>query len=613
MRVSEKWCLYPLMARETRSDRALGWVVVALLVAASSGYLWHFVDRGWIPHDEGTIALDATSLLQGDLPHVDFEDPYTGGMTYLYAGAFKVTGVDLVHLRWLLFAAALACVVSWFLLLRRMLPLAGAALVAFVALLWSFPNYFAGLPSWWCLTCASATLVCMFQYLERRRWTWLFAAGLLLGLACAFKQTGVYLVSAALFGLTYDEQLGRPRRSAPRKKWTAFVFRVALSLTSFGGLWFISQDGLDGGFVVRLILPIAALAAVMLADEWERDEITAADTAHLVGRLAMLVGCAALPLALLLLNYWPAHLGEWVHGALVLPQERGVSAAKPFPAMWLSLPALLPIISIVDRRAISRSAASFLSWLALPLAVAYAWIPAYQLFWNSVQMLGSLTPALAAAVLWRQRDNGRLFLLAAMTAFLALYQFPFAAPVYFCYVAPLALLTMIGVMTVIRARPVTYVPSLVALALFALLSTNRGYAWNIGLGHGVADYSVPLNLPRASLHVNREDARVYRRVTALVAEHGFGGIHAFPDCPEIYFLTGARNPTGANFDFFSPRRDADIVNMWTRLGTSVIVVNHAPLFSPPASDAVVSKARDRYPNGEDVGKFEVRWTAERSE
>ena len=35
----------------------------------------------------------------------------------------------------------------------------------------------------------------------------------MIGLACAFKQTGVYLVAAGYFSLMYDEQTGRAMRS----------------------------------------------------------------------------------------------------------------------------------------------------------------------------------------------------------------------------------------------------------------------------------------------------------------------------------------------------------------------------------------------------------------
>src|SRR5262249_20229490 len=78
----------------------------AAMVVALLCYLVPFVSRGWMPHDEGMLGQSADRVLHGDVPHVDYEEPYTGGLTWLYAGVFKIAGVDLLKLRWLLFAVA---------------------------------------------------------------------------------------------------------------------------------------------------------------------------------------------------------------------------------------------------------------------------------------------------------------------------------------------------------------------------------------------------------------------------------------------------------------------------------------------------------------------------
>jgi hypothetical protein len=78
-----------------RAKKVLG----VLMIAAAVIYLIPFVPRGWIPHDEGMLGQSAQRVLQGALPHVDYEEMYTGGLSWLYAAVFSVTSVDLVNLR----------------------------------------------------------------------------------------------------------------------------------------------------------------------------------------------------------------------------------------------------------------------------------------------------------------------------------------------------------------------------------------------------------------------------------------------------------------------------------------------------------------------------------
>src|SRR5688572_30749621 len=80
--------------------------IASLLLALAVIYLAWFVPRGWVAFDEGMIGQTADWVLRGARPHVDYQEPYTGGLTLLYAALFRIVGVDLVNVRWLLFAAA---------------------------------------------------------------------------------------------------------------------------------------------------------------------------------------------------------------------------------------------------------------------------------------------------------------------------------------------------------------------------------------------------------------------------------------------------------------------------------------------------------------------------
>jgi hypothetical protein len=72
-------------------------LAAAGLVGLSIAYLWLFVSRGWIPHDEGMIGQSAERVLIGEVPHVDYEEPYTGGLAWTHALAFRLAGIDLIY------------------------------------------------------------------------------------------------------------------------------------------------------------------------------------------------------------------------------------------------------------------------------------------------------------------------------------------------------------------------------------------------------------------------------------------------------------------------------------------------------------------------------------
>jgi len=126
------------------------WRFVLLVVwGISAIYSLHFIDRGWVPHDEGALAHSAERVLAGELPHRDFDEVYTGGLTYLHALAFQTLGTNLLSARFVLFFFFLTWVPALYYIASRFaspLPAGGAVLLAVT---WSLPNYFAAIPSWY--------------------------------------------------------------------------------------------------------------------------------------------------------------------------------------------------------------------------------------------------------------------------------------------------------------------------------------------------------------------------------------------------------------------------------------------------------------------------------
>ncbi len=56
-----------------------------------------------------------------------------------------------------------------------------------------------------------------------------------------------------------------------------------------------------------------------------------------------------------------------------------------------------------------------------------------------------------------------------------------------------------------------------------------------------------------------------------------------------------------------PITDATVLEHLSRESVQVVVIKKKPRFSDPPSDGLLAELRKRYPVGETVGMFEVRW------
>ena len=88
-------------SEQTRSEQLVGalsrLVWAAALIGGAVFVTWQ-LNRGWVPLDEGTLAESAQRVLAGELPHRDFAELYTGGLSFMNAGVLWLTGGNLFGL-----------------------------------------------------------------------------------------------------------------------------------------------------------------------------------------------------------------------------------------------------------------------------------------------------------------------------------------------------------------------------------------------------------------------------------------------------------------------------------------------------------------------------------
>jgi dolichyl-phosphate-mannose-protein mannosyltransferase len=634
--------------------RAARWAICLVLCLVTGAYLLPFVDRGWIAHDDGMLGQAAERVMAGELPHRDFDDPYTGGLTYLHALGLKILGVRLVSLRWLLFAATLAWVpVVYFLATRFVSPLS-AALVTAVAVTWSLPNYFASMPSYYNLFLATFGTAALFRHIERGGRRWLVLAGACGGLSFLVKSVGIFFVVAAGLFLLFRAQAQSHRDAgADVQPSTGFLLLEAAGCL---GLVIALVSLLDERRtvmdVLHFVVPLAAMMTVLLWCEWRGGRGSLQSRIRRAWALVWPFAAGAIaPVAIFLMPFIATgSLDAFSDGVFLalerrfgqaergLPQIQDMAWALPYGAVLVAI-ALGPLggaerANRYRRRAkgvagISRAAllagrhapwsviAAVTAALGLLAGLATVDQPSsYLALWNSVRFL-PLFVMLAGCVLLLCRPlalssqrREEAFLLLVVLAAVDMVQFPFSAPIYFCYTTPMLALAVVPVAS-LGARPL-HLTMLLGYLAFAVMSLNVGYAWNIGVIHQSA-YTVTDATPltRSRLHIPPDDAFEYLGVVSAIRSRVRAGeyMYATPDCPEVYFLSGTRNPSGDLYEFLrGPRRPVtDTLELIEHHHVNLIVINRAPHFSGPIDPALQTALESRFPHSLVVGRFVVRW------
>ena len=439
-------------------SRLTSWRVVLLVVwAVSAAYGFHYLSRGWIPDEEGTLAVSAERVLAGEMPHRDFDTGYTGGWSYLNALAFKLLGTNLMSPRLVLFAVFLLWIPAVYYIASHFAGPLLAGLTALLCAAWSLPIYSGALPSWYNLFLAVFGVAALFRFLETERRRWLLVAGVLGGMSILFKMIGLYYVAGVLLFLAYHEQvLARKTLKAPSEGGRNYLYLIAFGLVLFiGMLAAVVRMRPNVEAVIHFVLPGAAIVVLVLAGEHAEPRGRLPQRAAGLLRLTVPFGLGVLiPIVVFLIPYLLtdslAALAADLSGA---PATQVAFAHRDLPGLH-TFAAALPVVALLGLAPRWRGRGR-ISWLvgtaaaiaAGALLLAAGNQAAYRTVWHSMRALGPVTVVAGAWYLERRRvstdvadipdlPRQQIVLLLSTTAVCGLVQFPFAAPIYFFYFAP---------------------------------------------------------------------------------------------------------------------------------------------------------------------------------
>lgn len=613
------------------SDRGHRLALLAVWLA-SAAYLLLFVDRGWIPDDEGLLGHSAERVLAGELPHRDFSDLYTGGLAFWHALVFRLLGVEIVSLRWALYFATLVFVPIYYRLASRFAgPLLASAVTA-TAVVWSIPNYFSGMPTWYNLFWTTGGTLALVRHVEDGRRRWLVVGGACAGASFLVKSVGLFFVAAGLLFLVFREGEVETAESDDRRPpvlpGRLYSAAITLGLLAFVAALVTLVSGRPGPMeLLHFVAPGLALVALLVVAEWRRP------SGEPVRRLRRLLGLGVpfvlgvlLPIGLFLLPYLvQGGLFDYLRGHFLFPSQRlrfGVWSL-PIPATLIcAVPVVALLLGPFGRTGSRQRLRYFTAALAMVAAIVLAHgadAKVYQTVWLSLR---PLVPAVALAGAWllgRRKGSTAerqiLFLMLATASLFSVVQFPYSRSLHFLYGAPLLLLAWVALR---RWVPFGHRPAhatvLAFYALFALVWLNPGWIEAMERRFVHFTHDRELGLGRGDgLWVTAEAASLYGALVGLVRQHSAEGepIYAGPDCAEIYFLSGRPNPTPAILDYLdpdfgTPARGERLLSLLAERRIRVVVLRRQALFTP-LDLRFAAEVERRYPRRIDLPPYSVHW------
>ncbi len=581
--------------------------------------------NSWTPADEGVLAQGADRFLNGELPHRDYTSLWSGGLDAIHALSFQLFGVRLESLRIMLVIAWLGGLAAMYAVARRFTSPWVAAALGAVGAMWTVPLSPHPLASWYTLFFALGGLAALARYLSTSQRRWLVLAGAAAGASVAIKITGLYFIAGVAMWMVWLVQERTPDTGAQRRTPGLYGLVIAAGLVTNLFLVYTVFSGVASvNAAVHYIAPTVGLTGVLIWREWARAvDSDAARWRRLVALVLPFAGGAAALIGVWVVPYLiTGSLDDLVRGLFVTPRVRFTVASYPLPGLKSAGLAVLPWVLLLAAAPLARAPLGRrdrIGLVALVIVLAaftYTGSPTVLVTWYGFRLL---TPvAVLLGIVWLDSASVRAyasterralaFLLLAATAMCSLVQVPFALYTYFLYFVPLLVLAVAALINVQPAYPRSVAAALLAYALWF------GWRQPGSLDRptdAVRDRVVPLALARGNLLVSPEDSAVYGDLITAIERRSPGEwIFVWHDSPEIYFLSGRRNPTRTMFEAFedSTAFTPDALRKVLALHDVRVVVLTDPAGAVrPLDPQFQTWVDSAFPGREWVRRTEVRW------
>lgn len=592
-----------------------------LILATFFVSLIHY-NYGWIPHDEGLLHGCAERIKNGELPHIDFYAGYTGFIFYYINFLHNLFGNNILSARYPLIILNVGIIVLVYFIVKRFSD-NFAFLAGLLCLAWGMNNYFAPLPSWYCLFFGLLSLyILIAHYQKKRRARYLFLSGLVIGFSFLFKQSiGIYNLLAFLTYLCLEYLPADHNKNKLTHFLTAscylfiiFVLIFIINLTiNTEPLWF------------TLFLSLSFISFAFITIKINKKEQNAADMNYIFIKkfAAATAGFASACLPFLSIFSAKGELIGFFKSFFTIKSiySRFISVPVYTDISDVTLGFLILLLWLKFIKTFFKiPAAALIILLIYPLF--YGEIKIFKMLWDLLTLIPLFSIFCSAIMMPKLRvvnkTQSSFLLLTLFSFFFYLIIIPYGYSLYYIYFIPFSIILLLYSVSInknIALFNIKIVKIILVIFIISGIYFNEKYRILIG---GVAKrpamktgYEL-LDLPRGQIYVPKNDSIVYKRLSDIINYYTKPGefIFAYTECSEIYYIFQRNNPCWHVYADITKEIEPyeEILRKIIKKKVNLVIINgYAESYIPSEErKRFLEKLAELYPLKYDIGRFCVR-------
>jgi hypothetical protein len=538
-------------------------VSAIFLAILATMMVWQFHDQNWWGPDDGAYAHIAERLLKGEVLNGSIYDIHLGLVHFIHAATFKLFGTSIVGLRYplALMTVVQSLIVLWLFRDRDWLTaLAGGMAMAVL----TFVQFLNPSANWYALF-ATVFLIAATVWIPREAAFRYCILGGLLMIVIMFRQLTGGLVAIGLVTYLLCEDNSRSTYRGP------ILGRVVLALCGLLLGFYLFKTASPLSILLFGIWPVA-----LIFTGWVNCVMSDRAAIRMLAQLTFGATVAIAPL--LLYHFYHGSLLTWFDDT-VFSAFRLVSLPFMDKASYAALP-LVGMMSATDIDA--NTVINEIFWVLLLLAPV---------------VLGIITVSRSLTA------NGSAPLLAHMAVFFAVVSAHYEIPIYLFFSTAMTLCGLLALTDGWNIRVQGSVAVCVLLLAGVGLWSHAGQPVTRGLAGVATGARAEIDNRamefRVGLRVAPTDRAFYEWLVPLIMQNSGpeDSILALPVNPELYFMTGRRNPTRFFNSALGLRSDAEVEALLSTLEAdppALVVFRTDDKYVTPNTVKVVTKVRETY-------------------